>query len=77
MKLSLAYSFRKMFFIGQNLKHVHMTFFSWTFALLLIDSRYLVFEVSEAVVQRSSRSEVFCTKGVLKNFANFTGKHVC
>ena len=24
-----------MFFIGQNLKHVHMTFFSWTFGLLL------------------------------------------
>ena len=38
MKLSLAYSFRKMFFIGQNLNHVHMTysflelliFFWWT-----------------------------------------------
>ena len=27
IKLSLAYSFRKMFFIGQNLNHVHMTFF--------------------------------------------------
>ena len=26
MKLSLAYNFRKMFFIGQNLKHVHMTY---------------------------------------------------
>ena len=26
IKLSLAYSFRKMFFIGQNLKHVHMTY---------------------------------------------------
>ena len=27
IKLSLAYSFRKMFFIGKNLKHVHMTYF--------------------------------------------------
>ena len=27
-----------MFFIGQNLKHVHMTFFCWTFDLLFINS---------------------------------------
>ena len=26
IKLSLAYSFGKMFFIGQNLKHVHITY---------------------------------------------------
>ena len=26
IKLSLAYSFRKMFVIGQNLKHVQMTY---------------------------------------------------
>ena len=26
IKFSLAHSFRKMFFIGQNLKHVHMTY---------------------------------------------------
>ena len=26
---------------------------------------------------RSSRSEVFCKNGVLKNFAKFTGKHLC
>ena len=25
----------------------------------------------------SCRSEVFCKKGVLKNFAKFTGKHLC
>ena len=36
-----------------------------------------MFEVSEAVVQRSSRLEVFCAKGVLKDFAKFTGKHLC
>ena len=27
--------------------------------------------------QRSSRPEVFCRKGVLRNFAKFTGKHMC
>ena len=26
---------------------------------------------------RSSRLEVFCRKGVLRNFGNFTGKHLC
>ena len=26
---------------------------------------------------RSSCSEVFCKKGVLRNFAKFTGKHMC
>ena len=26
---------------------------------------------------RSSRLEVFCKKGVLRNFAKFTGKHLC
>ena len=26
IKLSLACSFRKMLFVGQNLKHVHMTY---------------------------------------------------
>ena len=31
IKRSLAYSFRKMFFIGQNLKLVHMTYFFLNF----------------------------------------------
>ena len=26
---------------------------------------------------RSSRLEVFCRRGVLRNFAKFTGKHLC
>ena len=28
-------------------------------------------------VIRSSRPEVFCKKGALRNFAKFTGKHLC
>ena len=28
-------------------------------------------------VLRSSRPEVFCKKGVLRNFAKFAGKHLC
>ena len=30
-----------------------------------------------AVFDKSSRPEVFCKKGVLKNFAKFTGKDLC
>ena len=26
---------------------------------------------------RSSRQEVFCKKGAIKNFANFSGNHLC
>ena len=31
----------------------------------------------ETMVQRCSAKKVFCKKGVLKNFARFTGKHLC
>ena len=34
-------------------------------------------EKSENKINRSSRPEVFCKKGVLRNFAKFTGKHLC
>ena len=30
-----------------------------------------------SAICRSSHSEVFCEKGVLRNFAKFTGKHLC
>ena len=30
-----------------------------------------------AAILRSSRPEVFCKKGVLRNFTKFTGKHLC
>ena len=43
-------------------------FVSWlVFALLNIDSSQY----------RSSRPKMFCKKGVLRNFAKFTGKHLC
>ena len=31
----------------------------------------------ESPTLRSSRPEVFCKKGVLRNFTEFTGKHLC
>ena len=29
------------------------------------------------IILRSSHPEVFCKKGVLRNFTKFTGKHLC
>ena len=50
-KLSLAYIFSENVFHWSKFKaRSHDLFFSWTFDLLLINSRYLLFEVSEAVV---------------------------
>ena len=37
----------------------------------------MVFKCREYGIYRSSRPEVFCKKGVLRNFAKFTGKHLC
>ena len=34
-------------------------------------------KVQKSVIFRSGRPEVFCEKGVLRNFAKFTGKHLC
>ena len=45
--------------------------------LYLIYYVYLVATVKKAQCNyRSSRPEVFCKKGVLKNFTKFTGKHL-
>ena len=35
------------------------------------------YKSSNSTKIRSSRPEVFCEKGVLRNFAKFTGKHLC
>ena len=44
--------------------------FSWKQANILVFNEY--FESG-----RSSRPEVFCKKGVLRNFVKLTGKHLC
>ena len=47
---------------------------------LLLNMCYLVYyhqKLPFGVIFRSSRPEVFCKKGVLRNFAKFTGKHLC
>ena len=37
----------------------------------------IVNTVAKITENRSSRSEVFCKEGVLRNFAKFTGKYLC
>ena len=37
----------------------------------------MVNEESRLLIFRNNRQEVFCEKGVLRNFAKFTGKHLC
>ena len=37
----------------------------------------LVSVVNWLNLNRTSRPEVFCKKGVLRNFTKFTGKHLC
>ena len=47
--------------------------------VFLADIDYVVRLLSNYELQKpwSSRPEVFCKKGVLRNFTKFTGKHLC
>ena len=44
--------------------------------LVEVDSK-ISFQAIYIQVSRNSRPEVFCKKGFLRNFAKFTGKHLC
>ena len=41
--------------------------------MVLLTSSQTIF----LIIVRSSRPDVFCKKGVLRNFTKFTGKHLC
>ena len=58
------------------------TFNSWK--PLIISAKRSILDVWEKLLnkplcceERSSRQDVFCKKSVLRNFAKFTGKHLC
>ena len=53
----------------QNMMHFQLMF--WNFR------SYCCQTVIKTNLARSSRWEVFCKKGAFKNFAKFTGKHLC
>ena len=66
-----------------NFKQV-VSFLVWniyfTFFLSVVDWTFCKSNcklLSCHVRKRSSRQEVFCKKGVLRNFGKFTGKHLC
>ena len=45
----------------------------------MVDEERILFQTSEIIraQTRSNRPEVLQNKGVLRNFAKFTGKHLC
>ena len=43
----------------------------------VVAKRYFGSKIKIRSSYRSSRPEAFCKKGVLRNFAKFTGKHLC
>ena len=52
------------------------TLVNWYKSLTIAEKSYIL---NSDKVHRltSSRPKVFCKKGVLRNFAKFTGKHLC
>ena len=56
----------------QNMSNLEINEWNWK-----VGSFSLGLRKGQSAVLRSSRLEVFCLKTVLKNFAKFTGKHLC
>ena len=65
------------FIMGNDLKWVTFCFNNSTgnFKKVFLNKFSLMRKLVHMV--RSSRPEVFCKKGVLRNFTKFTGKHLC
>ena len=57
-----------------NLANLAVDLFDYSFK----SNTYLLYRPIEGGAEnRSSRPEVFCKKGVLRNFTKFKGKHLC
>ena len=58
----------------KHFKHIH--FMLWS--LIVGEIKSIMLKVWKTKSRnRSSRPEVFCKKGVLRNYAKFTGKPLC
>ena len=55
---------------GQFSGHLFASMFIWSYIQPMVKQ-------SEYPKTRSSRPDVFCKKGFLRNFAKFIGKHLC
>ena len=51
--------------------------FAYDRVQIVIPFALKIFQMVRCSLDRSSRLEVFCKRGVLKSFAKFTGKHLC
>ena len=63
-----------------NLPTICLSMFDQFMNLALKGSRRVIIKMKMImirVINRSSRPEVFCKKGVIRNFAKFTGKQMC
>ena len=63
----------------QTFKNLFQIFLIYEFPFRKTGESFIIslFFVSVEKKYRSSRSEVFCLKDILKHFAKFTGKHLC
>ena len=79
-KICLLYGFNlyvKYKIILKILRSFWMSFFYYTCRGNYFISKCIFGDTLIRVKYRSSHPEVFCKKGVLRNFAKFTGKHLC
>ena len=53
------------------------TFFQGFSETMWVIQKFLWNDIQNTQTGTSSRPEVFCKKGVLRNFAKFTGKYLC
>ena len=63
-------------FISKRKKSYFLAVWKWKIGLKWV-KRKKEFIQQKNVIYRSSRTEVLCKKGVLRNLAKFTGKHLC
>ena len=63
-------------FISRRKKTCFLVVWKWKIGLKWV-TRKKEFIQQKNVIYRSSCTEVFCKKGVLRNLAKFTGKHLC
>ena len=61
--------------IPQKINKIHYETLEFAICYLLLEFTKIIADV--VAIDRSSRSELFREKGVLKNFAKFTGKDLC
>ena len=69
-----------LYIASKNLSHQNSRKFMILFAKIqtvLVAKLVLECWKKAKIIYRTSLPEVFCKKGVLRNFAKFTGKHLC